>query len=338
MNGIFCVSLQSWQVRPCTARPHSPFNPSPNTVTIHLAFNIDRAYITYCLVTLISIFRNNRSHHIVAHILSRGLTGADKDNMVSLLSEYDGELHFYEPDEHLLDGFRIDASSSHISLVTYYRCMLADYLPADIDRVIYLDCDILVNADIAPLWETPLNGAPLAAVADAAADDAARYEVLCYPQADGYFNAGVLLIDLEWWRRHDVGRRCIDYYHKHPERIRFNDQDLLNSLFHGQVCWVSVTYNAQEGFYRPRYAGFDAHRDELLHPVVTHFTNRKPWHWASQHPQRSVFFLYQSYLPVAMRDEEALSSRKLRLARWFKLLPYTLHLRKPRYRNEFIHA
>ena len=168
-------------------------------------------------------------------------------------------------------------------------------------------------------------------VVDAAADDHARYKVLCYPEADSYFNAGVLLIDLDWWRANNVGQRCIDYYRAHPERIRFNDQDLLNSIFHGQVCWAPLRYNAQEGFYRQRYAHYSQHKAELHHPVVVHYTNRKPWDWDSLHPMRQLFFHYQQYTP--WRGRNILHNPLWLVARWLKLLPYTLHLRKARYRR-----
>lgn len=300
-------------------------------MTIHIAFNIDHAYVRFCSVTLVSILRSNPQAKIVAHILSRGLTASDKQVLQQLAAQYNGEIHFYEPDESLLEGFRIHASSSHISLVTYYRCMLADYLPASLHRVIYLDSDLLVTGSLAPFWQMPMQGAPVAAVVDAAADDHTRYKVLCYPEADSYFNAGVLLIDLDWWRTNNVGQRCIDYYRAHPERIRFNDQDLLNSLFHGQVCWAPLRYNAQEGFYRQRYAHYSQHKAELDHPVVVHYTNRKPWDWDSLHPMRQLFFHYQQYTP--WRGSNILHNPLWLVARWFKLLPYTLHLRKARYRR-----
>ena len=180
-------------------------------MTIHIAFNIDHAYVRFCSVTLVSILRSNPQAKVVAHILARGLTASDKQVLQQLAAQYNGEAHFYEPDESLLEGFRIHASSSHISLVTYYRCMLADYLPASLHRVIYLDSDLLVTGSLAPFWQMPMQGAPVAAVVDAAADDHTRYKVLCYPEADSYFNAGVLLIDLDWWRTNNVGQRCIDY-------------------------------------------------------------------------------------------------------------------------------
>lgn len=98
-------------------------------MTIHIAFNIDHAYVRFCSVTLVSILRSNPQAKVVAHILARGLTASDKQVLQQLAAQYNGEAHFYEPDESLLEGFRIHASSSHISLVTYCRCMLADYRP-----------------------------------------------------------------------------------------------------------------------------------------------------------------------------------------------------------------
>ena len=302
-----------------------------NDLTIHIAFNIDHAYVRFCSVTLVSIFRNNTDWHVVAHILSRGLTNADKAIMEKIVSEYNGEIRFYEPDERLLDGFCIHASNSHISLVTYYRCMLADYLPADLHRVIYMDSDVIVKGPIGEFWKMPMGGAPVAAVEDAAADDTMRYQTLHYPKEDSYFNAGILLIDLDWWRKHDVGKQCIQYYREHPERIRFNDQDLLNSIFHGQVRWASFRFNAQEGFYRSRYAYYAKHQAELEMPVIVHYTNRKPWDWDSTHPMRRLFYDYQMYTP--WRGKNILHNPLYLIARWIKLLPYVLGLRKSRYRT-----
>ena len=310
-----------------TSQKSNPMNPP----TIHLAFNIDHAYVTHCSVTLLSIVKNTPNNLVVAHILSRGLTDEDKLLMKRLMQQYGGEIYFYEPNEKLLEGFKIHASSTHISLVTYYRCMLADYLPKNLQRVIYLDSDIIVTGSLEPFWNLPLHGAPLAAVTDAAAGDASRYEVLHYPASEGYFNAGVLLIDLEWWRKNHVGKRCTDYYRQYPERIRFNDQDLLNSIFHGQVCWASIVYNAQEGFYRTRYDRFSQHKAELANPIVVHFTNRKPWNWDCLHPMSQLYFDYWKLLPQELRETDVRKNLLWQLAKGMKRLPYALHLRKARY-------
>ncbi len=302
-----------------------------SALTIHIAFNIDHAYVRFLCVTLVSILHNNANSHIVAHILSRGLTTTDCEIIQQLVSKYNGEVCFYSPNEKLLEGFRIHASSGHISLVTYYRCMLADYLPSSLERIIYMDSDLLVIGSLADFWNTPLLDKPVAAILDAAADDHARYKTLCHSENEGYFNAGVLLINLDWWRKNNVRRLCIDYYHKYPERIRFNDQDLLNSIFHGKVQWISMKYNAQEGFYRTRYAHYDEHKTDLERPVVVHFTNRKPWDWDCTHPLQQLFYYYQKFTP--WRNQNILHNPVWFVARLLKLLPYAIRLRRPRYRH-----
>ena len=97
------------------------------------------------------------------------------------------------------------------------------------------------------------------------------------------------------------------------------------------MCWAPLRYNAQEGFYRQRYAHYSQHKAELHHPVVVHYTNRKPWDWDSLHPMRQLFFHYQQYTP--WRGRNILHNPLWLVARWLKLLPYTLHLRKARYRR-----
>ena len=208
---------------------------------IHIACNIDSHYVRHCAVTLVSLFENNRREEFSVHVIARGLSGGEKDILTQLAAKYGSRVLFYEPDLRLLEGFTIRKFSKRISMATYYRCILSALLPREVDKVLYLDCDIVVTGDVRPLWDTPLDGVGVAAVEDMGCREAARYEVLKYPMEDSYFNAGVLLVNLDWWREHDVPRACADYYHRYPERILFNDQDLLNSVLHGHKRLVDLT-------------------------------------------------------------------------------------------------
>lgn len=119
-----------------------------------------------------------------------------------MAAPYGNQVCFYEPDIKLLEGFTIRKFSKRISMATYYRCILSKLLPTDIDRLLYLDCDIVIVGDISEYWNTPLSDETgVAAVADMGCDEAARYEILKYPMEDSYFNAGVLLINLNYWRK-----------------------------------------------------------------------------------------------------------------------------------------
>lgn len=301
--------------------------------TIHIAFNIDSNYVRHCAVTMASIFRNNQKETFCLHIVTGGLKPEEKEKLCGLAEHYGSRVEFYMPKPGQLDGFTIRKFSKRISLATYYRCVLSDVLPAEVDRVIYLDCDLLVLGQLRPLWETPLDGAGLAAVEDIGADDAPRYEVLKYPMADSYFNAGVLLIDLDYWRRHDIPRKCVEYYRTYPERIVYNDQDILNSIFHDNKKFVDLRWNMQDAFYRP-LPKFDdawraAHAADLRKPAILHFTNRKPWEYDNQHPLRRLYFCYNEFTPWC--EKQPWESSWNRFRRFVRLLPFRLHLREPKY-------
>lgn len=251
-----------------------------------------------------------------------------------MAAPYGNRVCFYEPDIKLLEGFTIRKFSKRISMATYYRCILSELLPADIDRLLYLDCDIVIVGDISEYWNTPLSDETgVAAVADMGCDEAARYEILKYPMEDSYFNAGVLLINLDYWRKNDVAHACVDYFHKYPERILFNDQDLLNSILHKNKILVDLKWNVQDAFYRRPKQMDEAWRkkfaDVLKHPVILHYTNRKPWEYDSQHPLREVYFKYLDLTP--WKGQRVLHNPVNRLKRFFRLLPFYIGLRKPKY-------
>lgn len=300
---------------------------------IHIACNIDSNYVCHCAVTLVSLFENNREETFSVHILERGLSAAEQQTLTDLAARYGSRVFFYEPMPEMLAGFTIRKFSKRISMATYYRCILSELLPRDIDRLLYLDCDIVVLGDIRPFWNTPLDGIGVAAVEDMGCREAERYEILKYPMEDSYFNAGVLLINLDYWRKNDIARACIDYFHQYPERILFNDQDLLNSVLHKHKKLVNLKWNVQDAFYRnPR------HKDDewknkfteiLLHPIILHYTNRKPWDYDSQHPLRNEYFRYLDLTP--WKGRRVLNNPLNRIKRFFRLLPFYVHLRRPKY-------
>ena len=174
---------------------------------LHIAFNTDSAYTRFCGVTMVSLLRHNRQELVTFHILGRGLTPADKEALTILTDNFGQQICFYDTDPKLLEGMSINCSAGHISLTTYLRCFLAEALPATIDRVIYLDCDMLVLNSLKELWETDIAGKALAAVEDMSCDEDERFERLCYPKSESYFNAGMLLVNLQYWREHQVGTR-----------------------------------------------------------------------------------------------------------------------------------
>ena len=300
---------------------------------IHIACNIDSNYVQHCAVMLVSLFENNQNESFTIHIIARNLSKSEQNTLIQLVTRYNNQIAFYEPNIKLLEGFTIRKFSKRISMATYYRCILSELLPTNINRVLYLDCDIVVLGDIRPYWDSPIEGVGVAAVEDMGCHESERYDILKYPMQDPYFNAGVLLINLTYWRQHDIAHACIDYFHKYPERILYNDQDLLNSILHKNKLLVGLKWNVQDAFYR-RPKTMDENwkknfTDVLKHPVILHFTNRKPWEYDSQHPLRQAYFTYLDMTP--WKGEYVLNNPLAQIKRFFRLLPFYIKIRKAKY-------
>lgn len=300
---------------------------------IHIACNIDANFTQHCAVTLVSLFENNKDADICVHIVAPDLPNKDQDILKSLATSYGNEVCFYFPSSDLLANFSIKKFGKRISMATYYRCMFSAILPETVDKVLYLDCDIVILGDISEFWETDLTNYAVGCVEDIGYDDMERYDTLKYDPKYSYFNAGVLLINLRYWRAHKVDEQCVQYFLAYPERIRYNDQDLLNALLHESKVFVPLKWNMQDAFYRYGIDRKVAHwpdlKQERLHPVILHYTNKKPWNYDSMHPLREEYYRYLDMTP--WYGKRPLSSLKARIQRCFKILPYVLKLRKPKY-------
>lgn len=188
--------------------------------------------------------------------------------------------------------------SVFLSPASLYRLLLASVLPAELDRVVYLDADTVVRAPLDDLFDEPLGGRILAAVREAQSPWAAGplgppWRELGLDPATPYFNSGVLVVDLAAWRRHRVGERCLDLLRE--QRPRWGDQDALNTVVGGAWHELPRRYNLQTADVRGDAAAWALWpgdvQDAVARPAVVHFTERdKPWHPGSQHPLASLWF------------------------------------------------
>jgi lipopolysaccharide biosynthesis glycosyltransferase len=151
-------------------------------------------------------------------------------------------------------------------LTSAARFQLAEVLPASARRCIYLDIDILVGTDLAELYGQDLAGEPIGMVPNTRMGDNVREYLRGMDlDPDRYCNAGVLLIDLEAWRREGAGAGLIACGLALPPTIWFFDQDMLNTYFKGRCRLLDERWNLRDAAAAP--AG-----------NILHFAGRaKPW-------------------------------------------------------------
>jgi len=199
---------------------------------------IDNNYLRFCTVFLTSLFENNRKENITVHIIYEIL---DKNIILKLkisCIKYNQKIIFHKLPDGIMKNFHIE-NNSHITLSTYNRLFIARILPEDINKVLYLDCDLLVRKPLKDLWDINIDNVAVGCVEDIWSSSKEHYDYLQYNQSDSYFNAGVLLINLDYWRKHKIETALINFTNSHSGKLIFNDQDALNAILHDQKELIS---------------------------------------------------------------------------------------------------
>lgn len=304
--------------------------------TIHIACNIDTSYVKYCIVMLTSLFENNWEAKFHIHVIAGELSEEARRQLHNWVERhYLQTLTIYEAGEELLKGCMI-YGESHISLATYYRIFLETILPQDLQKVIYLDCDLIVNGAIQNFWDTDIRNYAVGCIEDMWSGKSENYTRLHYDASFSYFNAGVLLVNLACWRQMKFQELAVKYISQHINELIFNDQDVLNALLHDCKLFLPFRYNVQDGFLRRkrriRPEVWDVLDKELLHPVIIHYTGgKKPWQYKSQHPYKKLYFHYLDLTP--WKGERPIVPFSYKLKRWVDNFLYFTKLARPKYRS-----
>jgi len=194
-----------------------------------------------------------------------------------------------------------------INTTTYLRLFIPDIVPDTAERALYLDSDLQVEADLSELWTTDFDGHALAAVqaygTPYVSSDLglAKYEDLGYDTDTPYFNAGVLLLNLDRWREEDLSAQVIRYLRTYDEHVQMVDQEGLNAVLAEDWKPLDLRWNVMSHLVnfddwadtpfkdrvRPR------RRQLLADPFIYHFAGgSKPWQIACKHPAKLQWIGY----------------------------------------------
>jgi lipopolysaccharide biosynthesis glycosyltransferase len=169
----------------------------------------------------------------------------------------------------------------------YTRLFIPEILAQENDRLLYMDCDMIVLSSLRPLMELDLGDCAAAAVPDAESAHPAKDGRVPFPADAPYFNSGLILMDLPRWRERNLTQAVLDVFEREGEGAGWGDQDALNLALMGQWKPLDLAWNVT----RPvAEAGC---RD----PKIVHFTGTKPWTAACKHPGREHYLRYRALTP-----------------------------------------
>jgi lipopolysaccharide biosynthesis glycosyltransferase len=292
-----------------------------------LVLACDEAYAMPLATALRSIVEADRSGRPVeVYVLSDGFSEYSRRKVVDSLPNGSASIRWLAVD---LTMFRDFSTIPGISKMTFGRFLIPHILPDSVSKVLYLDADVLALNDLGPLWETDLEIAVVGAVLDRSVDPMLKggeSGLEDVPRVRAYFNAGVLLIDLDRWREERVSQKALEYLTKHP-RSPFSDQDALNVVCDGRWKELDPRWNFQ--VYRwpeldPRWK-FQAYsergRSDIgpeQRPGIIHFvTLSKPWKASELSLHADFYDTFRSRTRFARTTQERLWDTLKSV--WFRL-------------------
>ncbi len=215
---------------------------------IPVFFSTDDNYIPFLDVALSSMIENaSRAYKYRIVVLN---TGLDPDNIAKIKQrEQEGFfIDFIDISDDLKSIKARFKNVYHFSIVTYYRLFIASLFP-QYDKVVYLDCDIVVLGDISELYNTDLGDNIIAAAPEQFVQN--THEFRTYAEKalgvnpDLYVNAGVLVINLDRFREEMIEKRFVDLITAYDFDLLDPDQAYLNYLCEGKIHVLPNGWNKE---------------------------------------------------------------------------------------------
>jgi len=258
---------------------------------MNILITTDMNYLQHAYVMLASLLENNRNEHINLYYAHYDLDDQSLSEFSTFFQSTNLNTVFIKVDKKDLDGLFTD---SYITPATYLRLCCTDLLPKQVKRILYLDPDTIVKRPLDELYEIDLGKYYIAAVEEHDLRDYG-YCVLNIPKSYMYFNTGVMLIDVERFRREQIPEKLLDFSKKMGPKLSYYDQDALNATLYDRCLSLHPKWNVHTKIVDRYGFKYDSReiREAIADPAIIHFSGiTKPWDYLCTSPFQKSYWYY----------------------------------------------
>jgi lipopolysaccharide biosynthesis glycosyltransferase len=281
---------------------------------------------------LLSLVERNQHYLINAFvIIPQDMQEPTLGKIRRSISDFSCNLHFVKTNPNLVQSLKV---FDHVTCTAYYKLFLGELLPQSLQKVIYLDPDIVVCGRLDELWNFCHGHYIVGAVTDFGVEAKPQLiSKLGLDPGELYFNSGVLLIDLNRWQQAGVGPQAVAFAHSHPDRISFADQCPLNWVLRGRWINLPKFWNLQtSSLVVGSHCGFvnysRAAKQRGMAARIIHFSGpSKPWHYMNNHPFKRDYLAYVSRTDWKHRRPPDYTLRNFMRKNVYKFAPFIYRLR-----------
>ena len=278
-----------------------------------VVYNSDERFASVFATAVLSLFDSNKdADDITVYLIEDKISDESKAKFQEIANSYGRTIITLPmPDIEKLSGVDV-VIPKYNRMATCGRLFIASLLPEDIDKVIYADCDTIFVNSARELWETDISKYAVGMV-DCAQNSSFRTQLDLSP--DGiYYNSGLLLVNLKWWRDCNAEQQFLEYIQSQGGYVPFPDEGVLNAVFDGNILTLPLRYNAMTRIYPFSHKGLcyargvkhfytpEEMEEARKNPVMIHFTSDfyisiRPWVQGCNHPNLQEYLKYRSMTP-----------------------------------------
>ena len=272
-----------------------------NRTIIPIFYACDENFVKYSVVSLHSLIVNaSKDYRYCLYILHSGIS-AETQAKATALSQDGFEIIFTDVSDHLHKITDVLPIRDYYSNTTYFRLFIADMFP-QYDKVLYIDSDTVVQGDISELYNTELGDHWIAGCHEQAMVQADHYgtyvEKVVGVSRHNFFNAGVLLINADMFRKKEVLKRFADRLAEYRFVVT-QDEDYLNLICKDHVLWLDQRWNTEAYCEFP----YPIEEAKIIHYIMV----SKPWHYEDA-TGADIFWHYAKETSVYAELQEELAS------------------------------
>lgn len=278
----------------------------------HIVYASDNSFVEIMGISMVSLYDNSQDmDEIAVYILDGGIAEEEKQKVELICREYHRPTPVWIPAKDISQELSMKVTVDRGSLSQYARLFVASVLPESLDRVIYLDCDTIFNQSIQELWNLDMHGYTIAALKDAFSK---HYRGNIGLQAnDIMFNSGVMLIDLNLWKKNSIEKRLLKFIMEKNGKIQQGDQGALNAVLSSDTYCFEPKFNSVTIFFDFTYEEMLIYRKPpefytkeevkiaVEDPVIIHYTtsflSKRPWVEGCRHRYVDKWMKYKAMSP-----------------------------------------
>jgi len=278
---------------------------------MNVVYSSSDSYAEICGVSLVSLFENNKDVGTInVYIVDNDISELNKKRLENTAKEYSRNLFFVNK----IDVNELTKTNIYVgrwNIGTFYRLYLSSILPIDVERVIYIDCDMIIRHSLNSVYNVDMGDCLVAGVDDCRSD-LYRIDIGCKP-GSVYINNGFMVIDLKKWRTENISEEFTKFISSRNGDCTYMDQAPLNGVLvpKNKIYELEAIYNAQRIFFdftykqlirlrKPtHYLSEEQYNEAINDPIVVHFTptfltGTRPWQVKDNHKFSKEYRYYKS--------------------------------------------